>query len=357
MTLKHPSFFLLLLISLAIVSCSDSKKEEAKESVKFVKVEKVRGGSQGGKMVFNGKIKEKSLTSLSFRVGGPLVKLNVKEGDFVRKGQTIAQIDKRDYLLNIQSTKAQYEQLTGEYERYKELFNKKKIPANSYEKIESGYLMAKTAYENATNKLVDTELKAPVSGYIYERFTENHQTVAPGMPIVSIIDLSDIEVVVSVAENQLLAVKNSEESFLTVKNAKVEKLPISLLSIGEKTKKDGLFEVKYSLKKSEDLPIFPGMSAEVTMFSKGSTEALSVPSGALFTQDGKNCVWVYDAEAKKVVRREVNVKRIASEGKIELISGLKVGEEIVTAGVYSLQNNQSVLPIEKPSETNIGGIL
>ncbi len=82
---------------------------------------------------------------MSFRVGGPLISFNVKSGDFVRKGQVIAAIDKRDYQLQVQSTKAQFQQLRGEYERYKELYGKDKIPANSYEKIESGYLKQVTS--------------------------------------------------------------------------------------------------------------------------------------------------------------------------------------------------------------------
>jgi len=160
---------LLSILSLAIFfsSCTSHKKEH-KEVVKYVKVETVKSTNENSNLVFNGIIKEKSLTSLSFRVGGPLKILNVKPGDFVKKGNLIAAIDKRDYELQLQSTKAQFLQLKGEYSRYKELFEEDKIPANSYEKIESGYLMAKTAFENAENQLKDAELRAPFSGYIHE---------------------------------------------------------------------------------------------------------------------------------------------------------------------------------------------
>lgn len=348
---------IIILISLGITTGCDNKVEEQKAKPKYVKVEQVFSHKDGGKLVFNGQIKEKSLTTMSFRVGGPLVMFNVKPGDYVKKGQTIAVIDKRDYQLQVQSTKAQYQQLKGEYERYKELHNKNKIPANSYEKIESGYLMAKTAYENAVNQLNDTELRAPFSGYIHEKKTENYQTVGPGQPIASIIDVSSLEVVISVPENQILNIKESSDNYLEVKNAGVSSLPVSIISIGEKAKRDGLYEVKLVFVNDKKLNISPGMSAEVTMFGKTSKASNTIPASAVFYKENKACVWLYNTSSKTISKKEIKVKGILSEGKIEIQEGLGVGDSIVTSGVNSLSEGQSVEPIHKPATTNIGGLL
>lgn len=342
--------------TLLLLSCGGKKTDEAPKA-KYVKVEQVFSQKGGGKLVFNGQVKEKSLTTMSFRVGGPLVQFNVKAGDYVRKGQLIASIDKRDYKLQVQSTKAQYEQLKGEYERYKELHDKNKIPANSFEKIESGYLMAKTGYENAVNQLNDTELRAPFSGYIYEKKAENFQTVGPGAPIVSIIDLSSLEVVISVPENQILNIKRSSENFLDVKNAGVTNLPVSIISVGEKAKTDGLYEVKLSFANSKELNISPGMSAEVTMFCKGEAISKTIPSAAVYYKDNKTCVWLYNTGTKTITQKEIQVKGIVSDGKIEVLDGLGIGDSIVTTGVNSLSEGQVVEPIKKPTSTNIGGLL
>lgn len=347
----------IALLSLGITVGCNNKVEEKKAKPKYVKVEQVFSQKDGGKLVFNGQVKEKSLTTMSFRVGGPLIRFSVRPGDYVKKGQIIAVIDKRDYQLQVQSTKAQYQQLKGEYERYKELHNKNKIPANSYEKIESGYLMAKTAYENAVNQLNDTELRAPFSGYIHEKKTENYQTVGPGQPIASIIDVSSLEVVISVPENQILNIKESNDNFLEVKNVGVTSLPLSIVSIGEKAKRDGLYEVKLSFVNDKKLNISPGMSAEVTMFGKSSKASNTIPSSALFYKENYACVWLYNSNTKTISKKEVKVKGILSEGKIEIQEGIGVGDLIVTSGVNSLSEGQSVQPIQKPATTNIGGLL
>lgn len=349
---------LLAAVGIAFTGCKSSNGDEPHaETIKYVKVETISNGVTQNKMDLNGKIKEKSLTSLSFRVGGPLVKLNVKQGDFVRAGQVIAQIDKRDYELQLQTTKAQFTQTEGEYKRYKTLVEQKKIPENTFERVESGYLMAKTAFENAQNQLKDTELKAPFSGYIYEKFAENFQTVGPGQAIISIIDKSRLEVVVSVSESQLQNVRSDRESFLTVSNAGVQNLPVKLLSVGEKAEGDGLYEVKFSFENSTNINVAPGMTAEVTLLCAEQDAQLSVASSAIFHEKNKNYVWIYNKSNGKVEKREITISLNGAEGRAIVTSGLNNGEQVVTAGVHYLVKGQAVKPIETPAITNVGGLL
>ncbi|MGQ8338125.1 efflux RND transporter periplasmic adaptor subunit [Sunxiuqinia sp. A32] len=340
-----------------LISCSNKGNEPKAETIKFVKVETINTSASQNKLVFNGKIKERSLTSLSFRVGGPIAELNVQPGDYVVAGQVIASIDNRDYELQVASTKAQWQQLQGEYNRYKQLVEQDKIPENTFEKIESGYLMAKTRYDNALNQLKDTELKAPFSGYIYEKFTENHQTVGAGTPIVSIIDISQLEVVVSVPENLLQKVKSDKTSFLDVKNAQVSQLPIQLTSVSEKTMKDGMYEVKFSFANNEKLKIAPGMTAEVSLIGDAQNSILTIPSSAVFHEVSNNYVWVFNSSTQKIGKQQIEIGALRSGGRIEVTSGLKSGDQIVTAGVHSVTDGQKVRPIAPQTATNVGGLL
>ncbi|MCK3684822.1 efflux RND transporter periplasmic adaptor subunit [Maribellus sp. YY47] len=357
--MKFKSIFLVMVsATLAFTGCKSSTGEAPlAETIKNVKVETVSNGVVQNSMTLNGKIKEKSLTSLSFRVGGPLASLKVKQGDFVREGQVIAEIDKRDYQLQLETSKARLEQVEGEYSRYKQLVEQKKIPENTFEKIKSGYLMAQTAFENAQNQLRDTELKAPFSGYIFEKFVENYQTVGAGTPIVSIIDNSHLEVVVSVSESQVNRVKNDKESYVNIANAGVNQLPVELLSVGEKAKSDGLYEVKFSFVNKSDLQVAPGMTAEVTINCQAEENQLSVAQSAIFHEKTSTYVWIYNPSSGKVEKREVKVTLDGTNGRINVSSGLNNGEQVVTAGVHYLVEGQKVKPLKAPSVTNIGGLL
>ena len=357
--MKFKSIFLVLAAAFfALSGCKNSTEEAPQaETIKNVKVETVSDGVVQSSMTLNGKIKEKSLTSLSFRVGGPLKKLNVKQGDYVRAGQVIAEIDKRDYQLQLETTKAQFEQVEGEYNRYKQLIDQNKIPENTFEKIKSGYLMAQTAYENAENQLQDTELKAPFSGYIYEKFVENYQTVGAGIPIVSIIDNSHLEVVVSISESQLNRVKSDKKSFVNIANAAIKQLPVKLLSVSEKAMSDGLYEVKFSFENKDDLKVAPGMTAEVTVYCQAEENKLSVAATAIFHEKTNTYVWVYNPSSGKVEKREVKIALDGTQGRVNLVSGVNNGEQVVTAGVNYLVEGQKVKPLTTPAVTNIGGLL
>ena len=350
--------FLFIAATIALTGCKISNGDEPHaETVKYVKVATINQNVVQNKMVFNGRIKEKSLTSLSFRVGGPLMKLNVETGDYVRAGALIAQIDKRDYQIQLQTTKAQFVQTESEYKRYKQLVDQNKIPENTFERVESGYLMAKSAYENAKNQLNDTELIAPFSGYVFEKFVENHQTVGSGVPIVSVIDKSQLEVVIAVSESQISRVRSDKESRLTVANAGVSQLPVKLLSVSEKTMKDGLYEVKFSFKNNKDLNIAPGMTAEVTMYCDAQNSNITIPGSAVFHEKTFDYVWIYHRSTNKVEKRKIEIASVVSGGNAALTSGVKSGEQVVTAGIHYLVDGQEVKPIETPSVTNVGGLL
>lgn len=346
----------IFTLTILISGCSE-KHQEKKSIIKYVKTETITPKNEGEKLVFNGFIKEQSLTTLSFRVGGPLVKINVKTGDFVKKGQVIASIDKRDYQLQVNSSKAQYLQLKGEYKRYKELFEIKKIPANSYEKIESGYLMAKTGYENAQNQLRDTELKAPFSGYIHKKMVENFQTVGPGMPIVSMIDISKLEVIIAIPENLLNKAKLSSRNFLSVQNSDVSQLPLTKVSIGEKASKDGMYELKLNFDNDPSYNIYPGMSAEVTMLCNKTGETIRIPSSAIFHENNNDYIWLYNKSTQTVNKKNIHVDQLIDNGFAQISSGLHYGDIVVTAGVHYLHNNQQVKPLPKQSTSNVGGLL
>jgi RND family efflux transporter MFP subunit len=349
-------YVVIINVMIFTISCKNENEQNA-DAVKLVKVTKVSEQQNAENLTFNGKVKENSLTMLSFRVGGPLVNVNVKEGDYVQEGDVIAKIDQRDYKIQLENAKAQFEQVSGEYERYKELYEKAKIPANTYEKLESGYKMAKAGYENALNQLNDTELKAPISGYIHQKLVENYATVGAGHPVVSIMEMSKLEIIIHVSENQVLDIENCQNYFVSVKNANVFDLPVKLLSVNEKTGKDGLYKVKFILQNKDDLHIYPGMTAEVKIECKKEKKSILISSDAVLEKNNSTYVWLYNPSEQSIKLREVVIASLKPEGELEVIKGLSDGDQIIASGVHALFEGQKVKPITKRSATNVGGLL
>ncbi len=359
--MKKSSFFIAYLIFAAgfLSSCGNNTPEN-NDTIRYVKATEVLPSKGNNVSIYNGVVKERRDVTLSFKVGGPVNELLVDEGDYVTKGQVIAKIDKRDYNIKLQATEAQYTQTKGEYERYQELYKRKKLPENTLEKLKAGYLMAKSQYEATVNALEDTELKAPFSGYVNKKFIENFETVAPGTPIIQLLDFSDLEVVVSIPENNINEMSDIYKITCDIKNANQINVPATLKSLSKKTGSDRMFEAKILLEgESIKQIVKPGMVAKVNITKNSSNNNhLLVPIESVFTTGQNKYVWVIDQNSNKVIKKEVNTFNIQGNGLIEVSSSIiNIGDKVVTAGVHSLTENQEVKILPKKSETNIGGLL
>lgn len=150
------------------------------------------------------------LSELSFRVGGPVHAFDVQQGQFFRKGQLIAAIDERDFVIQKQRTEALYRQAEVDYTRISSLYAKDNISGMNYEQAKANYERTKADYEAAVNAWEDSRLYAPFDGYVQQAHIERYQDVKPSVPVVTFIDLSRIKVEAYVPEDIALQMRQKD---------------------------------------------------------------------------------------------------------------------------------------------------
>ena len=133
-------------------------------------------------------------TELSFRVSGPIDRLDVYAGNYYRRGDIIAEIDPRDYRIRRERAEAVYRQAKAEYERISALYQKNNLSASTYEKARAEYTSAKAAFDTAANELEDTRLVAPFNGYVGEVYVEKFQDVKASQPVLTFIDIDQLKI-------------------------------------------------------------------------------------------------------------------------------------------------------------------
>lgn len=330
---------ILILIG---TSCTNSNNELSKKK-RFVKVVKLTNAKENNQIVFNGVLKEKQDVNVAFKVGGQVLELLADEGDYVKEGQVIAKIDKRDYKIHLHASEAQYNQIDAEYSRYKELYSQKKLPANTLEKLEAGYLAAKSGYEAAQNALNDTELKAPFAGYVYRKKINNFENVAPGQVIFTLLDVSCLEVGFGLPESQVNRAKKFSEIVVDVASANAYNVPAELLSVNEKANGNDMFDVRLIVNNTDGNILKPGMSAKVRIkIPQEELNSITVPVESVFESENKTYVWVFNSADSVVIKTPVEVEKFKNNGLLLVTSGLKGNENVVTAGVHSLSDKQAV---------------
>ncbi len=350
------AFFLIGVVTLFVL-CSCGEKEPVKkpEVVRPVKILTVKDTSEILTHGFPGVVRASRRAILSFEVSGPLVELPVEEGQFVKEGDLIAEIDKRDFLTAVRQALARYREAEQQFRRYQELYAKKQVSKADFDKYLAARDVAKAKLEDAKNALCDTTLTAPFDGLIAKRYVENYYKVKAKEPIVFLQDISKIEIVVNVPELVMAAIRerSAGKSFATFQAIPGKKFPLALKEYS--TQADPAtqtYEVVFQMDQPKEADILPGMTATVLAEFKNSKGAnIIVPALAVLDAPGNRpYVWVLDKKEGVVHRRFVQVGSLKDSCCIKITSGLKPGETIVVAGVTKLSDGMKVRPWEKQRE-------
>lgn len=349
MCMKIKSLGFGLLASLCFFSCS--KKQTVEPMVRPVKVTTVTSQNMIQKD-YSGVVDVIKFVNLAFRVPGQIIQLPIVDGQKVKEGDVIAQIDPREIKVQYEAAKAAYETAQAQLDRNARLLERQAVSQQEMEMARSNYEQARANYEAQRNNLSDTYLRAPFSGSIAKRVVENYQRVNAGETVAQLIDSKELQINFTLPDNSLSWVQGPNKSF-TVEfdvykglkfNAKLKEyvkaspdgtgIPVFLTIDDPKFNKD-----KYDIK--------PGFSCNVTMrvqLDNKNTDYPYVPLTALFgSSDSKQMnVWVYNPETSSVSQRAVQTGSLVDESNVVVTNGLKNGEIVVTAGVTQITEGEKV---------------
>lgn len=348
---------LTVILSVGIFSCKE-KVESTVEVIQPVKVFKVGHSTcKSSVKVFTGLVKESREVKLAFQIPGPLVSLNVDQGQFVKKGEVVAAVNERDYLVQLEAANAQFDNAKLQAERYVALYEKKSTSKSVYDQVQAAFKLAKAQKEAAENALNDTKIYAPFSGYVQALYVENYEKIGAGQPIVSLLDLNNLEVTVALSENDFLQNKLFSDFTAKFENFPNDIFNLKLIQIERKPNGDNFYRMRLKID-TQGKQIVPGMVAGVNAKIKTIvSDNCKVPVEAVFSKNGKSYVWVYNESKNCVESREVQMKDFDSMGMVTIIKGVLNGDLIVSAGVNSLHEGQKVKKLQPKSNSNVGGQL
>lgn len=345
------NFIKLLAITLLATACGQ-KTDVTKEIVRPVKLETVQAYGTFSKD-YTGIVNAEQFSSLTFKVAGPLVAMNVEEGQKVKKGEIIAAIDTRDFDLQLEANKAAYLTAKSQMERLERLRAIEAVSQQDYEIAQANYTKAKSAYNNALNNYGDTKLTAPFDGFVEKKFVENFQKVQPGEPIVKLVDPSRINIKFTLPEKDMALIKSMEHLEVVFDNNKSMAYKGKIKEYVDASPNGSGIPVtvvidddKFNIAQSS---VAPGFSCIVKIYHRTEAQKVFVvPITAVFKDlnSGEQSVWLYDNKSQSVTRRSVEPGRLIDRDKMTILSGLSEGEKVVTAGVFNLYEGQKVNILE-----------
>jgi len=356
--MKRYYFVFAACLALTLAGCSGKKSGDGES--KYVKTALAKRISDDAELTYSGKTKSGEEANVAFKVSGQLLKVYVKEGDYVKKGQVIAQMDDRDYQVQLSAVKAEYAQVKADAERVEALYKEQATTAANYDKARYGLKQMQEKLANAKNQVADTRLTATMSGYVQKKYHEGGETVSAGMPIVSLFTAGDIEVEIQVPASDYARRDALTEATCQFDIIPGETYPLKLERYSKEANSSGLYTARFKLQGNYDKnAVTPGMSVTVHLayFIENLTDGVTVPSTAVLSKDGKTYVFVIDSEKGVANMREVHVGKVDLKGNIQVVSGLKPNEKVASAGVRFLTDGQQVEEVQGTSDANVGGLL
>ena len=353
-----PTVVLVAIFTLFIAGCGEEKAEQKVEIIRPVKILKVKDANEELVQGFPGTVRAAKRVILSFKVSGRLIKLPVEEGQEVKKGDLIAQLDQRDFLNALKEAKARYREAEQQFRRYKELYAKRQVSRADFDRFLAARDVAKAKLEEAVNRLKDTKLLAPFGGLIAKRYVENFYEVKAKEPIVNLQDISRLEIIVDLPELVMAAVRNNSAREIMVQFESIpgRQFPAELKEYStEADPATQTYQVVLIMDRPDGANILPGMTATVTATYKAMHSGPEIIIPALAVLDApkdRPYVWIYDPASKQVHKRFVKIGSLKDSGNVRIIEGLKPGDLIVVAGVTKLKEGMKVRPWEKQREGN-----
>lgn len=346
------SYLTLLLASSFLLAACEKPVETFVAASRPVKTIVVGGDIIGDTRTFPAEVDAIQKADISFRVSGKIQKIFVKEGNEVKKGQVLAELDPTDFEITLGARKASYSTAKANFDRAVDLVDKGAISKVEHDNLRARFHTAKANLKSAEQDLIYTKLKANFDGHIAKRYVENFEEVVLSKKIFALEDVSSLKIIIDVPENIMIAVNKSRDRTLYAKfdSIKDQRFPLTFREASTKADPSTkTFKVTMQMTASEKFNILPGMTgtvyAEMFASESHSDTPITLPVSAVISNSEKQAtVWIVDEKTMTVKPKSVTAGMMTGDSM--RVDGLNPGDRVVIAGASFLRNDMKVTLLE-----------
>ncbi|HEV8333441.1 MAG TPA: efflux RND transporter periplasmic adaptor subunit [Steroidobacteraceae bacterium] len=335
---------LLLMIACATVAagCNSVAKDEPTQPTPVSTAVAITGPAAPS-IRTNGLLANKDEIRLAFKVGGVIKHLAAVEGEQVRKGQKLAEIEQTEVNAQVEQARQAAEKAARDVARGERLYADKVISLEQLQDLRTQAAVAEAALNSARFNWNYAAIVAPRDGTVLRRLAEERELVAPGAPVL-VLGAQDRGFVVraGLADREIVQVQLGDAV-----QVRLDALPEATLD-GKVTeiasaadRASGMFDVEVAVDGAA-LPLKSGLVAKLTIVpsSASASSRVYVPIGAIVEGDGRNArLFVLDKDHAR--RRDVEVAFIEG-ATVALAGGVEPGEHVITDGAQYLEDGERV---------------
>ena len=316
-----------------------------------VVTQKIEKGQLSQKQTFNGTVSFNEKSRLASESDGVITKLYFDEGDYVKKGTLLLQIDSQILNANIQATKASIKEVEFslerarlDFKRYETLLEKQSVSKQKYDEfyfqkmqLEQKLISLQSSLKAQRIERDKKGLRAPFNGYISQRSVQVGEWLKEGSEVALLVNPNKIDIIVHLPSNYVQSISKNRSPTVSINNKEYQSKMIGLLLSGnEKTR---TFPLKLRLLPTKD-KFFDGMQARISLEKSTSQDVLLVSRDAIIKRFGKDVVFI--VKDNKAVMVPVQIIGF-EDHKVALSSpALNLGDDVITKGNERIRPDQEI---------------
>ncbi|MCF2490341.1 efflux RND transporter periplasmic adaptor subunit [Dyadobacter sp. CY347] len=326
-------------LEIEITKMDPNKAAEAK--VKPVSIDTLNAETFRHYVELQGTVDAKNNVMVTPKSAGVIVAMNVREGDNVKAGSVIGKIDNSILTESIEELKTQMSLANTIYEKQKNLWDQKIGTEVQFLQAKNNKEALERKLSTLNAQLSQTNIVSPMSGVVDMVNVKVGEMASPGVGVVRIVNLSNLKVTAKVSDTYAASVKRGDEVIIKFPDLKKEyKAKITFVS----TAVDPLsrtFTIEANLPTSKDIK--PNMMAQVQINDAISKNALAIDQNYVQSTEKGNVVYVAVTEGNKKIAKAKEVKTgLSYNGKVEILSGLTAGDQLITLGYQEVSDGQPI---------------
>jgi len=317
-----------------------------------VEVAKVAKTSVTDEAIASGTLRANETVTLRSEVAGRVVRLGFTDGARVSKGVILVALDSSLSTAEAEQARAELSLSKANFDRTAELAQRNFVSASAKDQAAANLKVQEARLKLAEARLAKSDIRAPFNGVMGLRNLSPGDFVKDGADLAIIEDLSTMKVDVRLPERYFGRVKPGMPILLTLDSMPGKTFKAKLTAVDAQIDANGRSLLARGQLANPDGALRTGMFARARLVLRENPDALVIPEEALLPQGAE--VFVYRVDAGKAQRIAVK-PGLRSDGKVEILSGLSEGDQVVTAGQLRLQRDGQEVRVIDPSKRPGGG--
>lgn len=330
--------------STAVDSTAAAKKKEKKipEGVP-VKVHRVQQGSISSYLLYNAKVEAEETVDVYAHGSGLVKRVLAEEGDRVKVNQVVVHLVDHQLKLAEAEAKIAYLKLESNFKRQEEIFSRKLLSKEDYERDKFDLEQARVRWQRAQLDLDHASVRSPISGIVAERIVKLGDRIGPTTKLYVLVNMKSLISRAHIPGSELPNISVGQPARITTDLLPDFDFPGRIIRISPVVDPNsGTFRVTLAIDDAEGM-LRPGLFVTTKIVTATHDQALLVPKRAVVYDDGYPHVFVVQDSTARKIQLDVGFEDTRN---LEVLSGVSPGDSIVVVGQNGLKDQARVRVIE-----------